>query len=323
MYSILHLPALPRQFHDRIYAGEILRLDGFAAFTKVVEFTRQFLEDRFHPHIPVQLHRQLSHEQQVEQFAAATRDYARLDEVKRLWRCVFEDMGLDPAATVRDRLHLRFQPHQPADTPVERTRATATVRFHRDTWGTNLYAQVNWWAPVYPLTAGRTMAMYPSLWSKALQNSSPTFDFSKVLEKSRCGENVSAYDGGIPRLLEEVAPELALPVVIEPGTLIAFSAAHAHAGVPNHTDFTRISLETRTLSIEDFCAGRGAPNVDGHAPWMSPGLFRRVTDGVKLPDLVAVKELEPILFGAPLARFTLRESAKREEGVDSLPYNGG
>jgi hypothetical protein len=307
---------LPRQFHDRIYSGEILRLDGLAPFGKVVEFTRQFLEDRFHPHIPVQIHRHLSHEQQVEQFSAATRDYARLAEVKRLWRHVFEGVGLDPAATVRDRLHLRFQPHQSPDKAVERTRSTATVRFHRDTWGTNLYAQVNWWAPVYPLAAGRTMAMYPSLWSRALRNSSPTFDFSKVLERSRAGENVSAYDGGIPRLLEEVAPELAVPVVMEPGSLIAFSAAHAHTGVANNTDLTRISLETRTLSIEDFCAGRGAPNVDGHAPWMSPGLFRRVTDGVKLPELVAVNELEPIVFGAPLATFASLER------VDSLPYNG-
>jgi hypothetical protein len=107
-------------------------------------------------------------------------------------------------------------------------------------------------------------------------------------------------------LLEDVPPELAVPVVIQPGTLIAFSAAHAHTGVPNYTGLTRISLETRTLSIEDFCAGRGAPNVDGHAPWMSPGLFRRVTDGVKLPELVAVQELEPMVFGAPLARFALR-----------------
>jgi hypothetical protein len=98
--------------------------------------------------------------------------------------------------------------------------------------------------------------------------------------------------------------------VIQPGSLIAFSAAHAHAGVPNETGLTRISLETRTLFLPDFCAGRGAPDVDGHAPWMSPGLFRRVTDGVKLPEVISVQELEPFEFGAPLARFAANPSPR-------------
>jgi hypothetical protein len=313
VYSIAHPPCPPRQFHDRIYAGEIVRLDAFQQYNKVVDFTREFLEERFHPHIPVEIHRHLSHDQQVRQFAAATRDYARSDEVKRLWREAFAAVGLDPSATVRDRLHLRFQPHQAPEQSVIRTRSTATVRFHRDTWGTNLYAQVNWWAPVYPITPGRTMALYPALWSRPLKNSSATFDLARVLERSRSGENVSATDGGIPQLLEEVAPELGIPVIIDPGTLIAFSAAHAHVGVPNHTGLTRISLETRTLCIEDFCAGRGAPNVDGRAKWMSPGLFRRLSDGVKLHELVGLAELHPSEFGKPLPSFA-RQAATTGRG---------
>lgn len=306
MYTILHPPRPAREFHDRIYAGEILRFDAVAQQLALVSFTRQFLEDRFHPHLPVEIHRHLSHAQQVEQFAAATRDYARSAEVKQLWRDLFAAVGLDPEKTARDRLHLRFQPHQPAAATVERTRPTATVRFHRDTWGTNLYAQVNWWAPVYPITAERTMAMYPQLWSQPLRNSSASFDFSKVLEQSRAGVNVSATDGGIPSLLEEVPADLGIPVTIEPGTVIAFSAAHAHTGVPNRTDLTRISLETRTLFLDDLCAGRGAPDIDGHAPWMAPGLFRRVTDGVKLTEIVAANELEPFVFANPLGTFALR-----------------
>jgi hypothetical protein len=108
-------------------------------------------------------------------------------------------------------------------------------------------------------------------------------------------------------LLEEISPELGIPVVIDPGTLIAFSAAHAHVGVPNHTDLTRISLETRSLSIEDFCVGRGALNVDGRAAWMSSGLFRRLSDGVKLPELVEVGELHPTEFGNSLPKFALKQ----------------
>src|SRR5580698_4919630 len=107
MYSLLQTPCPPRLFHDRVYAGEILRFDDLDEHARIVRFTQDFLEERFHPHIPVEIHRHLSHEQQVEQFAAATRDYARSGEVKRLWRELFEAVGLDAAATVRDRLHLR------------------------------------------------------------------------------------------------------------------------------------------------------------------------------------------------------------------------
>jgi hypothetical protein len=62
----------------------------------------------------------------------------------------------------------------------------------------------------------------------------------------------------IPQLLERVDPAGAVAITIEAGSIIALSAHHAHAGVPNHTGLTRISLETRTLMIGDQVARRGA-----------------------------------------------------------------
>jgi hypothetical protein len=72
-------------------------------------------------------------------------------------------------------------------------------------------------------------------------------------------------------------------------------------GVPNHTDLTRISVETRTLLIEDHVARRGAPNMDGSAHWMAPGLFRRVSDGKALPDLLGTGVLEPFDGSRPVS----------------------
>ena len=93
----------------------------------------------------------------------------------------------------------------------------------------------------------------------------------------------------LPRLLEEVDPRDALPVTIDPGEVIAFSAQHAHVGIQNHTDYTRISLDTRTLQIRDQIAGRGARNVDGWARWIAFGMFRRVSDGRPLPEVLGVE----------------------------------
>jgi hypothetical protein len=287
--------ALPcSDFHERIYAGQILRLEGIEALRDLVAFTRSFLEDAFAPHAPPEIHRHLSEEAQADAFAALSRDFSRSGEVKRLWRGIFEAVGLDPTAIARDRLRLRFQPHRPADQPAPQAAGVATVGFHRDTWGTNLYAQTNWWTPIYPITAGRTMALYPALWSRAVLNSSADFDLGEVIERRRTGGHRAVASGQmIPRLLEDIAPEAGIPVVIDPGTVIAFSSAHAHVGIGNATGLTRISLETRTVAIDDVTSGRGAPNVDGSAPWIAPGLFRRVSDGAPLHELLGMRRLEP------------------------------
>jgi hypothetical protein len=97
----------------------------------------------------------------------------------------------------------------------------------------------------------------------------------------------------VPGLAQDVAGEPAVPHIIDPGTIIAFSGAHAHEGVQNHTGLTRISLETRTLWIEDLLPGCGAPNLDGEAGFMSLGLYRRLSDGLKLETLLGLGEVEP------------------------------
>ncbi|MCA0277972.1 MAG: hypothetical protein LCH86_18415 [Proteobacteria bacterium] len=309
MYTGIEGPLTPRDFHDRIYAGEILRIAGLTPMRELVTFARAFLEDAFAPYVPIEIHRHLSHQEQTESFARRQRDFARAPEVKRLWRDVFEAAGLDAHELARDSLYLRFQPHQDRDAAVPRARTTATIAFHRDTWGSNLYAQTNWWAPIYDIDAGRTFAMYPSLWDRPVANTSATFDLMAVIERSKAGgRNANDADAAIPHLTEQLEAE-AFPVVIAPGEVIAFSSAHAHAGVPNSTGLTRISLETRTLWIDDVGSGRGAPNLDGHARWMSPGMFRRVSDEKPLNEMLGLNRIEPFAGPFPAAMPSAAEPA--------------
>ena len=294
MYSCLDVPVSPRDFHDRLYGGDVFRFAGLGAMAALIGFTRDFLEEGFAPHAPAEIHRHLSHAEQVETFVRLEKAFIQSAEVNRLWTEVFAAVGLDAGRIARDRLHLRFQPHQDPGADMPRPRATATVAFHRDTWGSNLYAQVNWWAPVYPITAGRTFAIFPDLWSRAVPNTTATYDLEALLDRSRTGgRHAVSADEAIPHLTGAVDVGTTVPVVIDPGEVIAFSSAHAHAGVPNATGLTRISLETRTLWIDDVREGRGAPNVDGAAPWMAPGWFRRVSDGEKLSGLLAMNHIEP------------------------------
>jgi hypothetical protein len=284
-------PVSPRALHDRLYAGDVLEFTPMPAMQEIVSFTRGFLEEEFQPHDPTEIHHYLPRAELNEAARARSRAYNRSEEAKRLWRELFEAIGLDPEALARDRLYVRFQPpEQPDASPPER--GVSTVRFHRDTWGTNLYAQVNWWAPVYPITAGRTVALYPTLWSKPVANTSAEFDIGAAIASHRRPGSAPAVDP-LPHLSEDVSWEPAIPVVIDPGSILTFSSAHAHAGVPNNTGITRISLETRTLWIEDVRLGKGAPNIDGDGRFMSPGLFRRLNDEAKLEQVLGLKEVEP------------------------------
>jgi hypothetical protein len=296
MYSSLVIPCTARQFHDRIYAGEIIRFTDLQPMTTLVEYTRTFLEDALHPWPPQQIHRYLSHREQAVRFSKCQNDFAGSAQVQHLWQGVVESLGIAPDTLACDRLHLRFQPHREPGQFTPRARTTATIAFHRDTWGSNLYAQTNWWAPIYPITAGRTFALYPGLWQRPLLNSSADFDMRAILQRShRDGRNAVNADEAIPHLLEAIAPQEGIAVDIAPGSLIAFSGAHAHAGVGNSTGLTRISFETRSILIADLIAGLGAPNVDGQAPWMTTGLFRRMSDAKRLNQILGCEYIEPYL----------------------------
>lgn len=294
MYSSLQIPGSARQFHDRIYAGEIIRIAELPAMAALVALTRAWLEDALHPWAPPEIHRYLSHDEQTLRFAQCQNAFARSKEVREHWRAVVESLGLAPDALACDRLHLRFQPHREPRQSTPRARTTATIAFHRDTWGSNLYAQTKWWAPIYPITTGRTFALYPHLWQQALRNCSADFDMRALLERShRDGRNAVDADEAIPHLLEAIDPQQGVAVDIAPGSLIAFSGAHAHAGVGNSTGLTRISFETRSVLIDDVLAGLGAPNIDGHAPWRTPGLFRRMSDTRRLNEILGCGFIEP------------------------------
>ncbi len=298
MYTQITTPVDTETFHQRLYAGEIFLFRDLPAMRSLVAFAQELLVRAFHPHAPPTVHSQLAGEQLAQIFAAAGREFTRSPAVKELWRELFGSVGLDAERLARDRLRLRFQPPLASEHTRAKGVMRSTVPFHRDTWGTNLYAQINWWAPVYPISERRTMALYPALWDRALHNSSATYDLQALVKLvAEKGRDSITGEMAVPELLESIDSAQALPVVIEPGSVIVFSSAHAHAGVPNSSDQARFSLETRTVWIPDVRSGRGAPNVDGAARWMAPGFFYRVSDGEPLNEILGLKRLEPYEAG--------------------------
>ena len=197
---------------------------------------------------------------------SARRRFMRSDAAPGLLCALFAALGFDPATTYRDSAILRFQPGRAAC----RTRRLRDLPPHRDSWGSNLMTQLNWWAPLFPVEPGATMEIWPGYFDRPVPNSSAEWDI----------EALRAAGGSYPLLPEAARPEEpGEPVLIEPGELLCFSAAHLHASRPNRTGRTRISIDLRTVDATDR---GGAPNVDGKTRRTSYEWFHRLSDGACL-----------------------------------------
>ena len=170
------------------------------------------------------------------------------------WRNTLKAVGYFPESTWLDRVRLRVVPSR-GDIGHSRL---SPLPPHRDTWASRIMAQINWWLPLYPLRETGTMLMWPEVFGRPVSNDSAEWDFE---EFRRAG-------GGYPLLpAADGHPDTpGTPVLIEPGDLLAFSAAHLHGGLRDASGRTRFGIDSRTVWEPDRRAGRGAPDVDG-----SPG----------------------------------------------------
>jgi hypothetical protein len=217
--------------------------------------------------------------EQLDRFVLAWR---RDPEVARAYAALLAGLGCAPAETYVDDFVLRAQPSR-----IGRGhRRAKPLHAHRDTWGSNLMAQVNWWLPVYPLAPGRGLAVFPRYWIEPFANGSAGWDWEAYKAARRAakaaGRDPDAAYPTLPEPERPPAPEDAVELLPEVGDVLAFSAAQLHASVPNETGVTRFSLETRTIWRGDLEAGRGAPNLDGRAPRVPREWFRRLSDGESL-----------------------------------------
>lgn len=201
-------------------------------------------------------------------------DPERIDESKPLLRAALEHVGVDPARTYWDRPFLRVV--EPIDEGADVQ--PGRIGFHRDTWSSNVLAQTNWWTPLSPITAERTIAFYPAYWSRPIANSSADWDLDDVRERRRNGEEVQI----VPEPTEPVDTDSELRMVMEPGDLLCFSGAHLHASVPNTSGDRRVSVELRTVHADDHASGRGAPDLDGRAPRVPLHWFKSMETGEPL-----------------------------------------
>lgn len=251
---------------------------GIPELDRLLAHTDAMIRSAFAPHDPLRAHGALEPTPYAEISEPLIAAFQRDDEVRALFRGLFVAAGVDTSRVYWDKLRLRIQP------PGEGhgSRHVLNLPPHRDTWGSNLLCQINWWTPLYPVTAERTLVLYPAHWDKPIENSSAAWDFDALLATRRRGGDYPQ----LPVATGAIDRRGAWPAVIEPGELLSFSGAHLHASVANSTDVARFNIETRTVSIDDLTNNRGAPDLDHAAPRRPTGWFERIDDGAPLSALV-------------------------------------
>lgn len=262
----------PKELAERIYAGRILFFDGLPAVAALIEETRAILEEVFDGAFPPTAFRALGDEGFRTSLRKAQKRFADSPEIARHYTDALIAAGAEPEATYRDRLILRAAPPFNAPSGSGYGRLPA----HRDSWGAGLDCQINWWLPIYDITAERTMAIFPYAWDRKVVNDSAGWEPSRARKEPGYPE--------LPTAREPVDWDAALPLVVPTGTLMAFSATHLHATVPNTTDQARISSETRTVDRRHLRDGRGAPNLDRGPVAPGTGWFRRLGGVATLRD---------------------------------------
>ena len=261
-----------KKFKEEIYSGRIfsfkknpISLNIVAEIKNLISTNYEGLLDNFHH---FEKHEDLS--------VKLINELKNQKTLKDLFKSFLTDIGFNQGKTYWDKFVVRIAPASDKFKPRENSR----IGIHRDTWGTNIHQQINWWAPINDLDVKNTLIFYPDYFSKKVRNSTASWDLNVYLEKRK--QNDFSYPSA-PELLESLATDIkTLPITIEPGEILCFSGSHLHSSTKEKSLKTRFSYEIRTVCMDDIESNMQAPNIDCDLKWQFPKIFRHVETNSQL-----------------------------------------
>jgi hypothetical protein len=267
----------------RLYAGEVFCIPPRETVKAFTQFTFGMITQAFDGHDPLTAHNELTVEEYVEILATLKPRFTHHYKSKQLLRDILVDLGADPSKTYFDVPKLRVVP------PSDYLSAGLGYNYtpHRDTWYSAPQCQNNWWTPIAGNSAVTGMQFHPDFWQRPAPNTSNDFDAYEWNRTAR--RDAAAYVKDDPRphpRLAEGRPATELRVVGEPGSLLSFSGAQLHSTVPNQTEKARLSVDFRTVHIDDLVSQAGPDNVDSQSTGTSVRDYCRADTGESLPDRV-------------------------------------
>lgn len=247
---------------ELLFQGHLLIYRNIEAMAELIDFSDHLLRTLLDGLEPITAQNHLCKETFLQRTGLAQTKFRTCDQPKQFFFKALAQCGVNLDEVFYDHFPMRIVPFDSKHNGAHR----AAIGHHRDTWGSNIQCQQNWWAPIYPLEAERTIAFYPDYWQKPIANTTDSWNFSDFLaQRNKTQIERQVNYPSAPQPSESVDETGVVKVVIEPGDVLNFSSAHLHASVANSTAATRFSVEMRTVHKDDLNKKREAPNVDNHA----------------------------------------------------------
>lgn len=248
------------QRQRRVFAGEVLLFGpALPGFRQLIERARALMCAHL-GEVPSLAHRRLPRERFLAAVLELQAAFSSDALVHEAWQAALAQLGV-ATPVFSDQRFLRVLP--PRDAP--NAGRVAPLHAHRDTWGSRVMQQENWWAPLLPVSDRSTLALYPGYWHRPMASDVESWSFEEY-RRRRAAAGAAGNIGYASAPQPERPPPYAeaMPLRMVPGELAVFSGAHLHGSIPNRSGLTRFSFETRTVVLDE--AGHlpgGAPNVDG------------------------------------------------------------
>ncbi len=258
-----------------IFSGALLVARQAPAMLDLIAHAGHMLTNGLAPATPVKAHEAFDADELMARIRAVRAGFRQDTGIRGLVETLAGQLGGDRDDAYFDSLNLRIAPPA-ANLP----RPACPLPPHRDSWASNLYQQINIWAPIAPLSAKRTMVLYPDCWNRAVANDSAAWNLDELRRLAREGGRADYPD--LPTAMDGQALGVPASVLIEPGDVLLFSGTHLHASLMDDPSETRLSFDTRLVFARDASDGAAAPNVDGEALLTAWRWFKRLSDGAAL-----------------------------------------
>ena len=264
-----------------VFAGDIVVDSPTPGGAGLCQLAQSMLQETFPEGHPQTAQFRMEVEDFVERLGPLKSRFTNAEETKALVQELLAERGCDLERTYFDVPRLRAATHGGY--------LTAGVGYaykaHRDTWYASPHSQLNWWLPIYTITAEQALVFYPSYWSRPVENSSAGFDYDEWVGVGRqmASDQIKSDTRRHPLPEEGLDPGSEMRLTCRGATSICFSSAHLHGTAPNTSGATRYSLDFRTVNIDDLAANTGAPNVDSESRGTTLADFLRASDFTHLP----------------------------------------
>src|SRR5579864_5181122 len=138
-----------------LYRGSIFAYSPCPSALRLCRLAQKMIEEAFSPLDPLRVHESLSAEQCAEILGTLKPKFIHHPQSRECIQGMLAELGCEIEKTYFDvpRLRTAF----PGD--YLKTGIAYAFHPHRDTWYSAPFCQLNWWMPVYELTADNCMAI--------------------------------------------------------------------------------------------------------------------------------------------------------------------